>query len=75
MMEEVAELWGADVREEEIRDRVEMMLRRGLGSDVMELVGGFLYWWFLEKTDKSREYSLLELNLGCADYEYGPQYR
>ena len=63
MMEEVAELWGADVREEEIRDRVEMMLRRGLGSDVMELVGGFLYWWFLEKTDKSREYFLLELGL------------
>ena len=63
MMEEVAELWGADVREEEIRDRVEMMLRSGLGSDVMELVGGFLYRWFLEKTDKSREYSLLELGL------------
>ena len=41
MMEEVAELWGEDVREDENRDRVEMMIRSVLGSEVMELVGGF----------------------------------
>jgi len=41
MVEEVAELWGADVSEMRNRDRVEMMIRRELGREIVELLRAF----------------------------------
>ena len=41
MVEEVAELWGADVSETRNRNRVEMMIRRHLGREIVELIRGF----------------------------------
>ena len=41
MVEEVAELWGADVSEMRNRNRVEMMIRRHLDLEIVERIKGF----------------------------------
>ena len=41
MVEEVAELWGADVSERRNMRRVQMMIKRHIGQEIVELLKGF----------------------------------